>query len=225
MAKRIMDQLIQEGYVRYGFIGIRLEELNTNLAKGLGLDVHRGILVTEVRKGTPAEDAGLQRNDVIVEFDGKSVRDDQRFRLMVGNTPVGSKVPIVVVREGKRKTLEITIGERPDDQIVAAAQPPKESWLGLLVDDINSPIVRERFGRFGSGQEGVVVLRVDEGSPADEAGIRPGDIITEVYSHSVSDLKGYVEIADKLKARRDPIAFLVKRGRSSTYIPVIPEKK
>jgi serine protease Do len=225
MAKRVIDQIIEEGRVQYGFIGITLDDLNKTLAKGLGMDLEHGVLVTSVRPDTPAERAGLQQSDVIVEFDGKPVRDDQRFRLMVGNTPVGSKVPMVIVRKNKRIEVEIQIAERPDDQVLAAVEPETGSWLGLRVDDMDSPRAREQLSRSERQEEGVVVVGVDSRSPAAEAGIRPGDIIMEVYSFSVSDLKGYVEIAEKLKDRKDPIAFLVKRGRNSTYIPVIPDKK
>jgi len=224
MARRIMDQLIAKGRVQYGFIGIVFAELTKTLAQGLGIDLDRGVLVQEVRENTPADKAGLKHNDVIVEFDGNPVRDGQRFRLMVGNTPVGSKVPIVIVRNNQRKELTIEISERPEEQIVAAASPKGDAWLGLQVDDVDSREVRERFGRVDSKQGGVVVMDVENGSAAEEAGIQEGDIITEVYSHSISDLESYVEISKKLKDRKDPIAFLVKRGRSSTYIAVIPHK-
>jgi serine protease Do len=225
MAKRIMDQLIAKGRVQYGFIGIVFDELNKTLAQGLGMDIERGVLVREVRENTPADRAGLRHNDVIVEYDGKPVRDGQRFRLMVGNTPVGTEVPVEIVRDNKRIKMTIKISERPEEQVVAAAKPEVDSWLGLQVDDIDSREVRERFGKIDSKQGGVVVLGVERGSAADEAGIRTGDVITEVYSHSISDLESYVDISDKLKERKDPIAFLVKRGRNSTYIAVIPHKE
>ncbi|MEJ2721076.1 MAG: Do family serine endopeptidase [bacterium] len=211
MVKNISRQLIEKGRVQYGFMGIRLQELNKTLAQGLDLDLEGGILVTEVLPDTPAERAGLKKNDVIVEYNKKPVRDDQRFRLMVGNTEVGTEVPLVIVREGKKKDVSITLTERPADELVAAAPPAaRESWLGLQVDN--------------SDEGGVVVTRVENGSPAGEAGIREGDIITEVYSRKVDNLKDYVEISDKLKDRKDPIAFLVKRDRTSRYVPVIPEK-
>jgi Do/DeqQ family serine protease len=225
MAKRVINQIIAEGRVQYGFIGIILDELNKTLAKGLGLEVERGIYVREVRSGTPAERAGLQHGDVIIEFDGKPVRDDQRFRLMVGSTPVGSTVPMVIVRDNKEIDLDISIAERPDDQVLAAAEPESGSWLGLRVDDLNSSWAREQLSRSERQGEGVVVVDVENNSAADRAGIKPGDIILEVYSFSVSDLRSYVEIADKLKERKEPIAFLVKRGRNSTYIPVLPAEK
>jgi serine protease Do len=120
--------------------------------------------------------------------------------------------------------MKITLAERePPEEVVASAPRTSESWLGLQVDDVRSGEARERFGLSG-GQDGVVVIDVEKGSPSDEAGIREGDVITEVYSQRVDNLKEYVEISRKLKDRKEPIAFLVKRRGVSTYVPVIPEK-
>ncbi len=213
MAKNISRQLIANGHVQYGFMGIRLQELNKTLAQGLNLDVEAGILVTEVLPDTPAEKAGLKKNDVIVEYNKNSVRDDDRFRLMVGNTEVGTSVPVVVVRDGEREELSIILTERPRDNVLAAAPQRQESWLGLSVDDVGS-----------NEENGVKVIGVEEGSPAGRAGIQEGDVITEVYSRKVENLKDYVDISEKLKDRTEPIAFLIKRERTSQYVPVIPNK-
>jgi len=132
-------------------------------------------------------------------------------------------VDLVVVRDGKRKNISLTLGERPEPEVVAAVEPTPEedSWLGLQVDGADKPDVRRRFN-LARSQKGVVVVGVVEGSPADEAGIETGDIITEVYSREVSNLNDYVDIAKKLKDREAPIAFLVKRGKSTSYIAVEP---
>ena len=225
MVKSVMDQIITQGTVRYGFIGIQLQELNKTLAQGLGLEIDHGIVVEKVLENQPAEKAGIRQRDVIIEYRGKPVRDDSEFRLMVGETPIGQDVPIVVWRDGKRKELNITIGERPDENVVAEApEPGNDSWLGIYVDDVDSRQARSRF-RTERGQTGVIVLGVEEGSPAEDAGIREGDVITEVYSQEVNNLDDYMRVAKKLEERKDPIAFLVKRGRSTTYIPVKPGKR
>jgi serine protease Do len=225
MARNIMGQLIAQGRVRYGFIGIRLQEMDQTLAEARGVDIDHGILVDYVYPQSPADEAGLRTGDVIVRYDGEAVRDDNKFRLMVGNTPIGKRVPVVVVRAGKELKVDITIGERPEGDIVASAEPPRgETWLGLRVDDATKSEYRRRYG-VDKNQGGVVVLEVEEGSPADEAGIREGDVITEVYSHEVGSLEDYVAISKKLKDRKEAIAFLVVRGRTSTYVPVMPDKR
>jgi serine protease Do len=225
MARDVMGQLIADGKVRYGFIGITLQEMNEDLASGLGIDIDYGILVESVLPGYPADEAGLEKKDVIIEYNGEAVRDAARFRLSVGRTEIGETVPIVVWRDGKKKNLKITVAERPEDAVVAASEPRGEgAWLGLHVSDLSSREVRQQYN-VPRGQKGVIVLEVEEGSPADEAGIREGDIITEVYSNTVDDIDEYLSVADKLKEREAPIAFLVKRGRSTTYIPVKPDKR
>jgi len=223
MVKNIIPQLLDKGRVQYGFIGISLLQLDKTLAKGLNLSVDKGVMVKEVLTDTPAEKAGVKSKDIIVEFDGKRVKDLQKFRIMVGNTPIGSKVPMVLFRKGKKKNVTINIMERPEESQVAVSTPKEKAWLGLHVGDINSDRIRDHFN-IKKAREGVVALDVDKGSPAENAGLLPGDIITEVYSHRILSIKDYNSIADKLKDREDPIAFLVKRKGFSTYIPVIPKR-
>jgi serine protease Do len=214
MVKNITRQIVENGRVQYGFIGIRLQQLDKNLAEGLNLGVDNGILVVEVLPDTPADKAGLQKNDVIVEFDKNNVRDEGRFRLMVANSGVGRSVPLTVIRDGKRREIMITLAERPREEVVAAAPQTGERWLGLEVDDTNDPDTK-----------GVVVVDVANPSPAWSAGIRQGDVITEVYSQKIDSVRDYAEVSKRLKDRKEPIAFLVRRNQTSRYFPVIPEKK
>jgi serine protease Do len=161
---------------------------------------------------------------VIVRYSGEDVRDESKFRLMVGATSVGKTVPVVVVRDGREQRVDVTLGERPDEEVVASAPAPESgAWLGLHVEDARGGDARRQFG-LDRAQAGVVVTGVDEGSPADEAGMQEGDVITEVYTHDVNSLDEYVAISKKLKDRKDPIAFLVKRGRSTNYVTVSPER-
>ncbi len=223
MAKGITQELIASGRVRYGYLGIVLQELDETLAQGMGLDIKHGIVVRQVQSNTPADRAGLQTGDVIVKYDGEDVRDDSKFRLKVASTPVGQTVPMVVVRDGKQREVKVTLGERPDDEVVASA-PPRESqsWLGLHVEEAQKTDMRRAY-HLDRGQRGVVVIDVEEGSPAEDADIQEGDIITEVYSHEVQDLDDYVAVSKKLKDRKDPIAFLVKRGRNTSFVTVFPQ--
>jgi Do/DeqQ family serine protease len=225
MAKQIMGELITRGKVRYGYLGIRLQELDKTLAAGMGLPVEHGILVEEVYPDTPASKAGIEQRDVIVKYNDQPVREDSKFRLMVGSTPVGRTVPVVVMRDGKEKRVAVTLSERPEEDVVASAPAPATSvWLGIHVQDARSGDVRRQFS-LDRGQAGVVVTGVDDGSPADEAHLQEGDVITEVYTQSVSGLDDYVTISKKLKDRKDPIAFLVKRGRTTNYITVAPDSQ
>jgi serine protease Do len=223
MAKGIMSELITKGKVRYGYLGIRLQELDKTLAQGMGLTVDRGILVEDVYPDTPAAKAGIERRDVITQYDGQAVREDAKFRMMVGSTPIGKSVPVVVLRDGKEKRVNVTLAERPEEDVVASAPTSENStWLGIHVEDARGNDARRQFN-LDRGQSGVVVTGVDEGSPADEANLQEGDVITEVYTQNVGGIDDYVTISKKLKDRKDPIAFLVKRGRSTNYVTVSPE--
>jgi len=223
MAKNIMNELITKGKVRYGYLGIRLQELDKTLAKGMGLPVDRGILVEDVYPDTPAAKAGIERRDVITKYDGQPVREDAKFRMMVGSTPVGKSVPVTVLRDGKEKNLNVTLAERPDEQALANAVTPESSaWLGIHVEDARSNDARRQFN-LDRGQAGVVVTGVDDGSPADDASLQQGDVITEVYTQTVGGLDDYITISKKLKDRKDPIAFLVKRGKTTNYVTVSPD--
>jgi serine protease Do len=222
MAKNIMNELITKGKVRYGYLGIRLQELDKTLAQGMGLPVDRGILVEDVYPETPAAKAGIERRDVITQYDGQPVKEDSKFRMMVGSTPIGKAVPVVLLRDGKEKRVNVTLAERPEEDVVASAPSPETTaWLGIHVEDAHNGDARRQFN-LDRGQAGVVVTGVDEGSPADEANLQEGDVITEVYTQAVGGLDDYVTISKKLKDRKDPIAFLVKRGRSTNYVTVSP---
>jgi Do/DeqQ family serine protease len=222
MAKNIMNELITKGKVRYGYLGIRLQELDKTLAQGMGLPVDRGILVEDVYPNTPASKAGIERRDVITQYDGQAVKEDSKFRMLVGETPIGKTVPVTVLRDGKEKRVSVTLAERPEEDVVASAPTPETTaWLGIHVEDTRNGDARRQFN-LDRGQSGVVVTGVDEGSPAAEANLQEGDIITEVYTQAVSGLDDYVTISKKLKERKDPIAFLVKRGKSTNYVTVSP---
>ncbi len=219
MAKNISAQIISKGRVQYGFLGIQLQDLNRETAQGLGLDIEKGILVSKVLEGTPAAKAGLQEGDVIIGFDNRPVTDSHRFRLTVGNTGVGKRVPVKIVRNGKTEDVTVTLTERePPEAMVASG------WLGIQLDDARSAEARERFG-LARGQSGVVVVDVQQGSPAAEAGIVVGDVITDVFSQKVENIKEYVEISERLRDRKETITFLIKRRGMSTFVPVDPGKE
>ena len=143
LVRHVADQLMASGKVQRAWLGIQLAELTPELAEGFGLSEQRGILVNDVIAGTPADRAGLKRNDVIVEFDGQSVSDLPKFRLKVADTKVGSKVPLTVLRDGSRIPVTVTLSERPPEG-VAEARPQSDdqdapaTFSGLTVREITA---------------------------------------------------------------------------------------
>ena len=138
LARHVADQLIAHGKVQRAWLGVSLDQLTPDKAEGLGLAAtQKGVAITQVHKGMPAERAGLRRNDVIIEYDGQAVADLTKFRLRVADTPPGKHAAMVVLRDGKRMPVTVTLGERNPDVVAAANQRPEparpEVLAGLAV--------------------------------------------------------------------------------------------
>jgi serine protease Do len=218
LVKHVADQLMASGKVQRAWLGIQLAELTPELAEGFGLSDQRGILVQDVLSGTPAEKAGLRRNDVIVEFNGQSVSDLPKFRLKVADTKIGSRVPITVLRDGKRMPFVVTLSERPKDGVAQATPPQDEdtgpaSMAGLRVRELTAD---EKAS--AKVDAGVVVTDVADGSPAEEAGIQTGDIIEQVGGKAVTNSQSLTRMLKDAKASRKHAALLVFHDGRAQFI-------
>jgi len=214
MAKAIKDQLIRTGSVTRGYLGIVIQDLTPDLAKSFGLNDHKGILVAEVTEDSPAEKAGLRQGDVIVEFDGKPVKEVGAFRNRVSLEAPGTKEMVTVLRDGKRQTLTVTIGKLPDSGLTTSTESHTPDKLGLTVQTL-SPDLAERFGY--QGEEGVVVAQVNPGSVAELAGIQTGMLIQEVNRkqiHSVNEFKQAIKEGGNKKS----VLLLIKDDKYSRYV-------
>ncbi len=222
MAKHISGQLIAHGRVTRGWLGIAPQELTPELADSWGLTNISGVLVGSVNPNTPADSAGFQVKDVITDFDGRKVSDVQNFRLLVADTPVHKKVRVHVLRDGKPQDLWVRLGERPDEKAIGQRSAPPAELLGLQVEPVTGDFGKENGVR---EKTGVVVTDVNQGSPADDAGLQRGDVIKEVNDTKVKDIYDYNSALDKAKSKnpKKPIVLLVKRGDSTQFLAVDPE--
>jgi len=215
MAREILDQL-KKGKVVRGWLGVMIQQITPELKEKLGLPHENGALVADVSSGGPAEKAGIQRGDVIVSFDGKEIDEMNELPYLVASTPIGRVVPVKVIRKGREKTLQVKIGElkeeRPGSEEEAEARP--ERRLGMKIQDLTPQLARE-MGL--SETRGVVIVYVDGGSSAAEAGLRPGDIILELDQHSVKNASDFLKKLNRYK-EGDTILFLIKRGDSTLYV-------
>ena len=215
MAKRIADQLISEGKIVRGYLGILPQEVSSDLAEALGLQSTEGVLVAKVEENTPAHEAGLKVEDVIVEFDGKKVATVQKFRIVVAETPPGKRVKIVVMRDGKRRSLKAKIGEFPAERGLET----EGGWLGMRVVSLDSQEAR----RYKVEEdEGVLVAEVEPGSPADHVGIRKGDVIRKIGELAIGDLAGYERAAGRYGSSKKSILLQLRRGDSVLFLGVRP---
>jgi serine protease Do len=213
MAKKILPQLRAHGRVTRGWLGVEIRTVTPDLAEELDLEEAAGALISRVYPGSPADKGGLERRDVIVEFDGTSISSLEELPQAVADTAVGKKVVVRVVRDGKREKIRVEVGEMETPELAdtAGASPLPESF-GLRAQTLTKELA-ERLG-VDEGH-GVVIAEVEPGSPADEAGLRRGDVIVEVDKEEVGDT---AELKELLKKADDRALVAVRRGRSSLYV-------
>jgi serine protease Do len=213
-AKPLIPQLVSKGKVTRGFLGVNIQSITPDLAKGLNLDETKGALVGDVVSGTPAEKAGIKRGDVIVEFNGKSVEDSHDLPAMVAVTPVGKKVPLTVVRDGKKREIEVKIAQLESEGAENETSNPTQGEWGLTLENI-TPEIAQHFHL--KTLHGVVVSDVEPGGPAHEAGIHRGDLILEINQKPVNTVEEAMEAITKTDDNA-PLLVLVQRDQGSLFI-------
>ncbi len=214
MAKRIYAELAAKGKVTRGWLGVSIQPLTPELAKGFGLKEPSGVLISDVVQDSPAAAAGVTSGDIIIEFDKKKVDSPQALQKVVASTQPGHAVPLKVWRDKAEKTLEIKIGETPDDNVALKSTNKGKSLLGLDVRPITPELARQLNLR---NPEGVIVFAVDEDSAAAEAGLQRGDVIREVNRQRVRSLPDF-EKATKDVKEGDRVTVLLQRGPQSLYV-------
>jgi serine protease Do len=220
MAESVMTQLLTSGTVHRGQLGVTIQGVSADVAKSLGLDRVEGALVSNVTKGSPADEAGLKRGDVIVSVDGETLSDSNALRNRVAATPPGTAVTLGVVRDGKPLTTRVQLGElRSASAEAGPAETAEGGKLGLSVE----PLSPERAKELGiEGERGLLVAGVDPAGPAASAGFRPGDVIQEVNRKPVSDVSS---LRAAVKASGDrPALVLVSRKGESLFLTIDPPR-
>ncbi len=217
-AREIMEQLIKEGRITRGWLGVLIQPLTPDLARQFGVKAGEGVVVGDVLEGGPAEKAGLTTGDVIQAVGGKPVTDVRGLQRVVAALRPGTQVAVTVNRKGKDVTLNATVGQMPTEEPVAVTPEPFERH-GFAVQDL-TPELREKLQ---VKEGGVLVASVEPGSPAFRRGLRPGDVILEVDRQPV---KSRQDLLAMLQASRPEmeLLLLVQRGKSSRFI-VIPSTK
>ena len=214
LARQIARQLIDKGEVTRGYLGIVIQQLTADLAESFGLEPGQGVLVAQVSEDSPAEKAGIRQGDVIVAYQGQAVRDVGDFRNRVSLTPPGTRATVTILRDGKRRKLDVTLGKL--DQTATAAAGPGHSAdeIGLTVQTLTPELARQFDVEPG---DGVVVTRVEPGSIAALAGIRPGTVILEVNRKPVKTAADFQRaIAAASDARR--LLLLVRQDGMQHYL-------
>ncbi|MBI3754318.1 MAG: DegQ family serine endoprotease [Deltaproteobacteria bacterium] len=225
MVKDILLQLKEKGMVTRGWIGVSIQEVTPDLAKSFGLKEKQGALVSSVNKGEPADKGGIQAGDVIVEFDGKEIKEVNDLPRAVASISPGKSVKVKIIRDGKEKILTVTVGKMKEEEEAAAVEEKgekaPEKRLGLAVQSITPDIARRLELK---DTEGVVVTQVRPDSPAAAEGIKSGDVIKEVNRKEVKNFKEYKE-AMKAASKSDTILFRIIRGGNTFYVAITVKVK
>ncbi|TFG76750.1 MAG: PDZ domain-containing protein, partial [Thermodesulfobacteriales bacterium] len=211
LAEFVIEQLKSDGKVVRGWLGVYVQKVTPEIASSFGLKENEGALVSDLAPDGPAEKAGIKRGDVVVEFNGKKVKDVSDLTNLAAETAPGSDVDVKIVEDGKTKTIKVKLEEFPDQK--AQIENEVRENLGIRVKKLTPEIAK----RFNLDQDdGVIISNVQQGSAAGDAGLQPGDIILEIDKKPINTLDNYSEALENVKSG-DTALFLVKRGSNTIY--------
>ena len=221
IAKFVYNQFLEGGKVVYGALGVIIRDLDPDLTESLGLKDAKGVVITEVLEGSAAEKAGLKRYDVVVEFNGEKVEEVSAFRSRVAMLKPGTKVKIVVLRDGNRETLDAELGESSAELKNVKAPEKVMEQLGITIQNLTDDLA----GRYGyEDQQGVIITSVEPGSEAAQKGIAPGMLIMEVDRKPVKNTKDFDQAIEKA-AEAGKVLFLINDGRYRILVVLKLSKK
>jgi serine protease Do len=218
VAMDVVDQLKEKGRVSRGWLGVLIQDVTRELAETFGMRHPRGALVAQVLPGSPAEIAGLRAGDIVISFNDKDIATSSNLPPLVGVTKAGSEAKLQVLRSGEMIDVPVMLAELPEDSDIIVdpdrSESPAANRLGLVVKDLSA----EERELIGIAEGGVLVDSVEEG-PAQQGGIRAGDVIINFNNQPVSDMQGFGALLDELKGGQS-VAMLVQRGDGRMFYPI-----
>lgn len=232
-AKPIVDKLMRGQAIERGYLGVGIQPIDENIGAALGLPKDRGELISRVEPGEAAAKAGIRQGDVVVAVNGKEVTPEQTLSYLVANTAPGTRIPVELLRDGKRQTVTVTVGKRPPEEQLAQFNPEDDSGmpqeeapqdtgaasLGIGVTPLTPSIARS-IG-VDPAVKGVVVTGTDPSSDAAGKGIRRGDVIVSVNRTPVANAADVArQVAQAKAAGRDQVLLFVQRRGQGIYMPV-----
>ena len=223
MVKKVMSDLINYGEVVRSYIGVQIQPVNDTAAKALDLKSRNGALVANVIDDGPADNAGIETGDVIVEFDGIKIQSVDHLRNNVSSSKPDKYYNLSLIRNGKKKSFRVKLAKMPnDDQLAISTQSESASELGIEVSSLNR-MNRQEFD-IKDKDTGVLVTQIFQNTPADDAGIRVGDLITRVGSRRCSSVKQFDDLVRNSK-RRGMLMLHIKRDGNAQYVTLDLKEK
>ncbi|MFO7891030.1 MAG: Do family serine endopeptidase [bacterium] len=216
VAKRNLDDLITLGKVRRAWLGVYIQEVTPEIAEQFGLEKAEGVLVGDVIEGSPAEEAGLARGDVILSVNEEEVNTPQELQDTIRALEIGEKATLIVNRDGEETSFDVEIGEMPSEEGTETQEKVFSEQTGIRVEKVTSEIAREAGLPW---VKGLVITDVIPGSSADEMGLRSGDIILEANRNEVSSIEEWESIINELEPG-DTLLLLIFRDSHTYYVPI-----
>lgn len=215
MAGRVMKSLIEHGSVVRGWMGLYIQDIDDALAEAMGLEGRTGALVSDVTPDGPAAKAGVEQGDIIVALDEETIKNSTQLRNEIAALNPGSKTTLQLIRDGKKKRIEVTLGELPADDVAGDVEERLEEQFGFTVTPFNADLAAKY--RLNRSLNGVVITSVVTGGPGYRAGLREGDLIVEINRASTRDLDEFNEQVRNLK-KGSTLLFRVVRVDRSFYV-------
>ena len=212
VAMNVVTQLLERGRVSRGWLGVLIDDVSSGMAESLDMDRPRGAWIAKVLPDGPAASAGLVENDIVLEFDGNIVSRSSDLPPIVGRTPVGTRVPVKVLRDGEARTLYVLTAELPgEDEIrLAVGRTPEPTTIAALGIEVAEPTPEQR-RQWGLSEGGVLVTEVEEG-PAYRAGLRPGDLILSVEGAGVNGAGELLDLTEHISDDQEVSILAQRRG-------------
>ncbi len=219
MARYVMEQILKHGKVVRGYLGVVIQEVTPDLAKAFKVPPGKGALVGDVSPNGPAAKAGLKKGDVIVELNGKPIDGPNQLKLQIASMAPGSVAHLKILRDGQPQDVTVTLGELPEKNAESApggGSAENSPLRGVQVDEITARVAREL--GLPATTKGVVVTDIDPGSPAADAGLRPGDVIQEINRQPITSVSEYQRIVRQ--AGKQSLVLLVNRHGNTAFVAV-----
>lgn len=222
MAEYVMESIIEHGRVVRAYLGVSMGgEVDATMAEALDLDKAHGVIIGHVEEGGPADEAGLQEDDVIQTLNGNPIKSWSSFRTTIGTSSPGTEIKLGVNRDGEQQTMSIELGEMPDEMIANQGQPQDdrdlESQLGFNVQNL-SPEIRRQLD-LDSNQQGVIVRNISQGSSAYQQGLRKGHVIVEADRQQIENTSDFRSVINDIAGSDENVVLLrVIAGETSQLI-------
>jgi serine protease Do len=215
MARRVADDFMTQGRVVRAYLGIVYQNISPELGTSLGLRGNSGILVSRVVNDSPAERGGIQRGDVILEFNNHKIDDVARFVIVISSSPINTRIPVRINRNGREQTLHVNLTERPNE--INLTETPAETRpfnLGMRLDTLESDLARRMNI---TADNGLIVTQITPNTPAAKVGIRPGDVIMEINRTQINTILDYERAIERAERERQTSILAYVKSRDGVY--------